>query len=288
MVPEFVSKKTRNEFALHFVRESTLRRITEEFDAADVPFDADYIYPGSGERRALVEQYYHAVEWTKWADVQKVLVVYTNVLAGLEARFRGKESTWEPEYVKEISEKRFESLKKWIERDGYRYESGELIAVGKGVDLADLSDTATRFDIPELQKQIERAQHSIEDDPAQAIGTAKEMVETTCKTILTERGIPYSHDENLPSLVKLTREALNLLPDNVPNSVKGAESVKKILGSLGAVAQGIAELRSLFGTGHGREGKAKGLTPRHARLAVGSAATLSMFLLETHEERKNQ
>ena len=282
---DLVSKKTRQELREYFVGTS-LREITDQFDAADVPCDAEFSPPVHGERRTLVEQYYHAVDWTKWTDVQKVLVVYTNVLAGLEARFRGKEAAWESESVKEINEKRFESLRKWIERDGYRYESGELIAVGKSVDLSDLSDTATRFDIPELQKQIVRAQNSIENDPAHAIGTAKEMVETTCKTILTERGIAYGPDEKLHSLVKMTREALQLLPDDVPNSARGAESIHKILGSLGAVAQGTAELRSLFGTGHGREGKAKGLTPRHARLAVGSAATLSMFLLETHEERQ--
>jgi hypothetical protein len=88
----------------------------------------------------------------------------------------------------------------------------------------------------------------------------------------SERGIAYSHDEKIPHLVKMTREVLKLLPDDIPDSAKGAETIKRVLGSLGTVAQGIAELRSLFGTGYGKEGKAKGLSPRHARLAVGFAA----------------
>ena len=158
--------------------------------------------------------------------------------------------------------------------------------MSRSIDVSDLSDAAVDFDVPHLQQQIDRARNAIEDDPGLAIGTAKEIVETTCKTILTERGISYAPDVKIPELVKITREALKLVPDNIPESAKGSESIKKILGSLGAVAQGIGELRSLFGTGHGKEGKRKGLSPRHARLAVGAAATLSMFLLETHKERE--
>jgi len=48
----------------------------------------------------------------------------------------------------------------------------------------------------------------------------------------------------------------------------------------------LAELRGLYGTGHGKHGKASGLSPRHAKLAVGAAATLTTFLFETHMETK--
>jgi Icc-related predicted phosphoesterase len=36
----------------------------------------------------------------------------------------------------------------------------------------------------------------------------------------------------------------------------------------------------------GQHGATTGLTPRHAKLAVGAAATLSIFLFETHEQTK--
>lgn len=51
------------------------------------------------------------------------------------------------------------------------------------------------------------------------------------------------------------------------------------------MAQGIAELRNLYGTGHGRDGKAVGLQPRYARLAAGCAGVLATFLFETHSEK---
>ncbi|MEO6863875.1 MAG: abortive infection family protein [Gemmatimonadaceae bacterium] len=86
--------------------------------------------------------------------------------------------------------------------------------------------------------------------------------------------------------MKETREALKLLPSDIPEEAKDAEAMKRLLGSLGAVAQGLAELRNLYGTGHGRSGKRRGIEPRHARLASGAAAALVTFLLETHWERQ--
>lgn len=126
---------------------------------------------------------------------------------------------------------------------------------------------------------------SVDDDLALAIGTAKELIETVCKTILTERGATVNSAWNLGELVKETRKPLGLLPEDVPEAAKGAETVRKLLGSLGNIAQGGGELRNLHETGHGKHGKAKELWQRHARLAVGAAPTLMTFLFETHVER---
>ena len=117
-----------------------------------------------------------------------------------------------------------------------------------------------------------------------AVGTAKEMVETICKTILEDRGVP-SQGEDLPQLVRAVAKELALLPDNIPDHAKGSKVIRRMLSSLNQVSQGIAELRNLYGTGHGRDGRFIGLKPRHAKLAVGAAATLGTFLLETHLER---
>lgn len=126
----------------------------------------------------------------------------------------------------------------------------------------------------------------METDPGLAIGTAKELVETVCKTILTERGVAVESGWDMPRLVKETRQALTLLPPDVDDSAKGADAVKRVLSNLGSIVSGLAELRNLYGTGHGKHGKAKGVQPRHARLAVGAAAALSTFLFETHEARR--
>jgi hypothetical protein len=123
------------------------------------------------------------------------------------------------------------------------------------------------------------------EDPALAIGTAKELVETCCKTILKARGITVPGRPDLPQLVKLTVKELRLTPDNIPEKAKAAETIKKLLSNLATITGGVAELRNLYGTGHGREARSVGMTSRHAKLAVGSASTLAVFLMETHQER---
>jgi len=273
MTEELISKKTRTEFREYFVG-TTLREIEMEFDAADVPLDSDYVPSTSGARRSLVEQYYNSVDWTKWRDVRKILTVYENVLSNLESF---SENEW--------ANKTFLSLRKWIERDGYKYNDGRLVAVGKHQILDDISSAASKFDIPELNRQIERMKSSVDDDPGLAIGTAKEVVETTCKTILTERGIEFDDNLDISQLVKETRKTLGLIPDAIPNSAKGAEIIRRLLSNLGNIAQGLGELRNLYGTGHGKHGRSKGLNPSHAKLAIGAASTLALFLYETHQER---
>lgn len=130
-------------------------------------------------------------------------------------------------------------------------------------------------------------QHHVTDDPRLAIGTAKELVETVCKTILRERGRTADPSWDVMDLVKAVREELQLVPDAIPESAKAAKTMKIMLANLATIAQGLAELRNLYGSGHGPDGKPKGLQPRHARLAAGAAATLVTFLIETHHERSS-
>ena len=275
MSEAIIGKKARNELREYFVG-YTLREIEMEFDAADVPFDEHYTPPTSGQRRSLVEQYYHAVDWNKWSDVRRVVTVYENVLNHLEEQ---------SEIGNEFAEKGFRSLKKWIEKDGFSYEDSRLTRTGRHQVLEDVSDQAQAFDAPELHRQIERMRNSVEDDPGLAIGTAKELVETTCKSILSERGVEFEPNADLGKLVKETRKSLSLVPDSIRDSARGAESIRRLLSNLGSMVQGLGELRNLYGTGHGKHGSSRGLSPRHARLAVGAAATLATFLFQTHTER---
>lgn len=126
---------------------------------------------------------------------------------------------------------------------------------------------------------------AVENDPGLAIGTAKELVETVCKTILEERGKTLESNLDLPKLVKQTAAELKLTPSDIPDEVKASESIKRLLKNLADITYGIAELRNSYGTGHGKSAKSRGLSSRHAKLAVGAASTLAIFLVETHGEQ---
>jgi len=137
-----------------------------------------------------------------------------------------------------------------------------------------------------MQQELSRMEAAVDSDPALAIGTAKEMLETCCKKItedLSLEGLPQNPD--LPQLVKAVTKALKLLPDDVPQGAKGAESIERLLKNFAQITQGLGELRKHYGTGHGRSGSHRGLSSRHARLAVGAAAVFIEFVVATHKER---
>lgn len=137
-----------------------------------------------------------------------------------------------------------------------------------------------------VTQQINLMESSIENSPHISIGLAKELIETCCKSIFEDRNETYDRGWDLPRLMKETTKLLKLTPEDIPNEVKAASSIKQILGSLSSVVQGIGEIRNEYGSGHGKDGNFKGLQPRHAKLAVGASSTLAIYLLETHEIRK--
>lgn len=152
--------------------------------------------------------------------------------------------------------------------------------------LGPLKEHAKVLNANHLADQIRRMEASVETDPSLAIGTAKELIETCCKTILSERGKPVTGTPEVSTLTKETLKELKLVPEGVPNAARGADVIKRLLSNLGTIGNGLAELRGLYGTGHGKHGNASGLSTRHAKLAVGAAATLAVFLFETHRETK--
>jgi HEPN domain-containing protein len=232
-----------------------------------------------GQRRSLVEQYYANIDFSSATDVAKLLHAYEEIILQLE---RAAE-THAP------AANTIRDLLRRVERDGYGYEQGRFTPLSRVEPslITAIQAHAVALDLEGLHRQIVRLTAAAEDDPALAVGTAKELVETVCKTILEDRGRPPSTDD-LTKLVKTAAKELALLPDGVPEEAKGSEVIRRVLSNLAQVAQGLAELRNLYGTGHGRSARTKGVKTRHARLAVGAAATLATFLLETHLERGAQ
>lgn len=137
-----------------------------------------------------------------------------------------------------------------------------------------------------VSKQISTMEAAIESEPYLAIGIAKELIETICKTILTEKGKTVDKDWDLPKLIKVTNKELKLTPSDIPDEAKASMTIKSVLGSLSTVVHGISELRNSYGSGHGKDSRFVGLKPRHAKLVVGAASTLAIFLLETYKTKQ--
>lgn len=281
-MPDLISKRVRSLLTDYLAQGSVLREIERTFDGEDVP----YVEPSEsagGQRRTLVQGYYNGLDFGEPADVRRFLNVLAEFLQRIERQIP-EERAWSTDTEKHWAVLTLEEFEAALAKDGYAYRDGGIVGISAAGRLLDAKAIAQRFDAGHIHDQIRRIEASVDTDPALAIGTAKELVESCFKTILTERKIEFSNGDDLPQLGKKVFKVLRLVPDEVPDAARGADTIRRLLSNLATVTQGLTEMRSLYGTGHGKDGRSKGLSSRHAKLAVGAASTLVTFVFETHQE----
>jgi hypothetical protein len=135
-----------------------------------------------------------------------------------------------------------------------------------------------------INEHLRRIERDLNSDPAGAIAASKELVETVCKTILSDCNVVYSDGWDMMQLFKAVQQELRLNVEAVADSKKGSEASVKALRALVTTVQSLAELRNELGLGHGREQPSLALT-RHARLAFNSSHAVCEFLLDTWHVR---
>lgn len=147
-------------------------------------------------------------------------------------------------------------------------------------------DRYGRLDDPEVVRDhLKRIERDIPSDPAGAVGSSKELVESVLKQILNDYAIPYSNKDDLMDLYKKVQKAMRLNAEAVPESKKGSDAAVKTLRALVTTIQSLAELRNQIGGGHGRARRSPAVS-RHARLAFNASVTVVEFLIETWHERR--
>lgn len=248
-------------------RDITQHRINNYDWPDDWMFSDPRLELGSGPDEVLLEflaQLVHPVVRTKTDDAQDIVRILNDLL---------KHDGWELVAAETLSSRTIYAPRR----------------LGQGTTLAldHARNTASSIDSAYVSRQITRMEGAVRSDPELAIGTAKDFLETICKTILDNTsGGTYSKNDDLMALFKKTSKLLQLSPNDVDGSDAAAGSIRRILGSLGQVVQATAELRNALGTGHGRSGTtASVVETRHAHLVVGAAAAVGTFLFETYEHR---
>ena len=150
---------------------------------------------------------------------------------------------------------------KAAQSDGFLFADGVFrpaatatssFAVTRAEDLARIDDRGRRLHL------------LANDSPKDAIDGAKKLVESVCRTLLRLIGEPApGKTADLVDIAKSALKALELLPSNIDG-------------------KGLEQLVVLVASG----GKGKKLSPRHARLAAGAAATFAGFVAETYVETR--
>ena len=261
MTDELISRTTRGLFR-SLMTGTTVGEIADAFQDEGFAPNPDCSYEDSSVRRQTTQAYLEAVDWTDPRHVARALRVFGRLMHGFEAQYT-------------------EKLRHSLRRDGYVTDAvtGHVMSAGPQLaagSLAGLKDASA------IREQLDRIQRAIADDPALAVGSAKELIESTAKVVLAERGLTVGDKADLPELVRQAQQALGLHPSSAAPGPDSTEAVRRILGGVSTIAAGLAELRNRgYGTGHGTAGARVGLRPRHAHLAVNAAFTWCQLMLDT-------
>lgn len=259
--PELVHVRTRRA-----VREMMSDTVLRDIDGM---WQDEGFAPGAedpdvgGQRVSRFQSYLDQVDWTDRGHVDRALRVFETALADFDDQYLG-------------------AVRRCLERDGYALANGRITGGPIGPTVREGALFAVE-DPAAIRDHLDRISRALADDnPAQAIGSAKELVESTAKLVLRTRGLEVSDRDDFPELVRAAQLALEVHPKQATPGPDGSDAVKRILGGATAAAMGVNELRNRgFGTGHGTTGRRAGLGPRHAHLAVSSAKLWCEFMLDT-------
>ncbi|WP_139204534.1 abortive infection family protein [Pacificibacter marinus] len=163
---------------------------------------------------------------------------------------------------------------------------GEIATQPSHTAAPHLMKISSEWTLDTVEREFSRAFDNLETDPEAAVTAACSMLESVFRSIINARPeIDMPRSMEIKVLYKAIRDPLGLSPSKDVQESEIQADVRTILSALSNAIQGIGALRSHSGTAHGRERGFQRLDPRIARLAVGSASTLALFLIETWERK---
>lgn len=200
----------------------------------------------------------------------------------IDANADPREFLHEPDRLPKV----VQHLNEHLRFDGFELRAidGRYSLVASGTDSAAASALQERVRVLRLdsvQKDFDRANAQAESDPCSAITSACSTVESVCKCILDEMGMPYPNKEDISHLSNEVAKHLGISPARTDLPPLLAQDLKQVLGGLQSVAGGIGALRTHFGDAHGKGKTGMSVDSHIARLAIHAASTLSLFYIES-------
>lgn len=135
-------------------------------------------------------------------------------------------------------------------------------------------------DIPSIDAEFVRALENVNSNPRDAVSASCNILEAIFKVYISDEGLPQPKKQDLQNVWKVVRADLGFETKRVED-----DDLKKILSGILSVVDGIGAFRTHASSAHGQGRTSYIIKPRHARLAVHSAHTLALFVMETWDEK---
>jgi hypothetical protein len=135
-----------------------------------------------------------------------------------------------------------------------------------------------------IREQVDALEEAMPDRPGVVVSFCRTIIETTCKTILTDRNVSVDSSWEAPKLVAEAMKYLNLGPSEdggVDAKLRsGAESLVR---GLNQIISGVVEIRNAHGSAaHGADAYEPLLDSRYAEILARSTDAVVGLLFRTH------
>lgn len=139
-----------------------------------------------------------------------------------------------------------------------------------------------------IEEQVKGIERAVVENPGLAFDLAKTVVESACRTILSDRKIAFGSDDDLPRLFKTVTTNLPMLPVAASSEAEARKSLAQTLNGLHTALQGVCELRNAYGfASHGADRPRPVMESVQALLAAQAADAIVGFLHRLHRQERN-
>jgi hypothetical protein len=222
------------------------------------------------------------INWLKRASADPEVDALA-ILGGVLAKFM--ETNRAPyHYGEERLENDRRRIRTALAKHGLSYhDGGQVIGTGTAAPTRSLEATLRARDLQALQVEFDRALSSVERDPGAAVTAASASIESLGRVYIEDEGLPLPSDQSIKPLWKAVQGHLGLDPSRMED-----DDLKRVLSGLISIVDGLGAFRTHVGSAHGRGRTSYRPLPRHARLAIHSAHTVAVFVLETWDHRRQR
>jgi hypothetical protein len=136
-------------------------------------------------------------------------------------------------------------------------------------------------DLVSIDAEFNRALRNVEANPREAVSAASNILESVCKVYIAEEGLAAPAKQDLKPVWTAVRKHLGFDPSTIED-----QDLQQILSGLISIVEGIGALRTHASSAHGAGKRSYKLESRHARLAIHSANTVALFVLESWRKKR--
>ena len=164
-----------------------------------------------------------------------------------------------------------------------RYLTGGIVTTGGAAPSQSLEKIIRDRDYISIHDEFNRAIRNVESNPRDAISAASNILESICKIYIEDEGLKMPKKQDLQPVWNIVRKDLGFDPSSIRD-----RDLKEILSGLISIVAGIGALRTHTSSAHGSGRHRYRLEPRHARLAIHSAHTVTTFVLESWDKKQKK